>query len=156
MSFTAQYSMFEGLFDRVLKPAGPFREELLAAGYDSASPIPVYPMQVWHDCLKVSARFLFPQQPLDQALRAIGRQFLAGYFETIIGRMIAAAFPYFSPRTLMLRAPRLLRSGIKEMQTEIEWLSETKVKLTMRGPHEGAGFFSAASSKSALSGSRRR
>lgn len=116
---------------------------MTAAGYDAKNPLTEYPTDVWRDGLAITSRFLFPKLGRDEAWREIGRIFLAGYFETIIGRVLAAAFPYFSARTLMLRAPRLLRSGIKELETDVEWLGETKVKLTMHGPYDGAGFFSA-------------
>lgn len=143
MIFTAQFSMFEGLFDRVLKPAGEFREALKVAGYDMANPKPEYPIEVWRECLYVAAKFKYPQLTRDDAWRAIGRTFLQGYFETIIGRLIAAAFPHFSPRTFVSRAPRLMRSGVKELQTELEWLGETKARLLFHGPFKGSCFISA-------------
>lgn len=142
-TFTAQHSMFEGLYDRVLKPDGEFRDAIKAAGYDSANPKNEYPIAVWQGCLEATARYKHPGLDRDAALRAIGRSFLNGYFETIVGRLIAAAFPYFSPRSFVTRVPRLLRAGIKELETDLEWQSKTKARLVLHGPHEGACFMSA-------------
>jgi uncharacterized protein (TIGR02265 family) len=143
MNFTAQHSMFEGLFDRVLKPEGEFRQALITAGYDPANSQTEYPIDIWARSLDVTARFLYPQLTRQAAYRAIGSVFVAGYFETIIGRMIAAAFPFFSARAFIQRAPRFLRSGIKEMNTELTWLGESKARLVMNGPHLDSCFVSA-------------
>ncbi len=141
--FTSQYSMFEGLFDRVLKPEGAFLEALKAAGYDPATPKPVYPMAVWHRCLDVVAKHRFAQLPTADAYRATGRAFMAGFFETLVGRLIAAALPFLSPKTFVQRSPRFLRTGVNELETELEWLSDTKARVVMHGPHADACFVTA-------------
>lgn len=144
MNYTAQHSMFEGLFERVLKPEGDFQAALEAAGYDVTQSTTEYPIEVWQACLDVSAKFLYPDAERPEAWRRIGKVFMAGYFETIVGRMIGAALPFLSARTFLQRCPRFVKSGLKEMEATVEWLSGTKARLVLKGPHAGACWVSAS------------
>lgn len=143
MNYTAQHSMFEGLFERLLKPQGEFRAALKTAGYDAAQSKPEYPIEVWQACLDVTAKFLYPDATRPEAYRRIGKLFMGGYFETIVGRLIAAALPFLSARTFLQRCPRFVKSGLKEMEASVEWLSATKARVLLNGPHVGSCFVSA-------------
>jgi uncharacterized protein (TIGR02265 family) len=139
-TFTAQGSMFEGLFAKHLKPTGAFKADLLAVGLDVDRILPEYPMAVWVACLDVTARHLHPQLDHLEAWKLIGADFITGFLDTIAGRIVAAALPFLSPKTFVDRAPRFMRLGVKELQSNIEWRSPTHAVVTLNGPHEGAAF----------------
>lgn len=142
-TFTAQGSMFEGLYARVLKPTGAFKEDLRLAGFDVSAIRPEYAMQVWVDCLDVTARHKHPGLERFEAWRRIGRDFITGFLETIAGRLVAVALPFMSPKGFVTKAPRFMRLGVKELESSVEWLSPTHGVVTLEGPHEGAGFLTA-------------
>lgn len=137
-TFTAQGSMFEGLFGKVLKPNGAFRDELKTVGFDVERIQPEYPMQVWVDCLDVTAKHRHPGVERFAAWRLIGRDFITGFLETIAGRLVAVAFPFLSPKTLVDRSPRFMRLGVKELEAKVTWRSANEAHLTLNGPHLGA------------------
>ena len=57
------------------------------------------------------------------AWRLIGRDFITGFLETIAGRLVAVAFPFLSPKTLVDRSPRFMRLGVKELEAKVTWRS---------------------------------
>ncbi len=136
--FTAQGSRFEGLFGKVLQPTGAFRDDLKAAGFDVERILPEYPMQVWVDCLDVTARHRHPGVERFAAWRLTGRDFITGFLETIAGRLVAVTFPFLSPKTLINRSPRFLRLGVKELEAKVAWQSANQAEVTLNGPHLGA------------------
>ncbi len=142
-AFTAQGSMFEGLYGRVLKPSGAFKDELLRAGFDVSAIRPEYPMQVWVDCLDVTARHKHPGVERFEAWRRIGRDFITGFLDTIAGRLVAVALPFLSPKGFVTKVPRFMRLGVKELEASVEWRAPTHGVVTLNGPHEGAGFLTA-------------
>jgi uncharacterized protein (TIGR02265 family) len=142
-TFTAQGSMFEGLYGRVLKPTGAFKADLLGAGFDVSAIQPEYPMQVWVDCLDITARHKHPGVERYEAWRRIGRDFITGFLETIAGRLVAVALPFLSPKGFLTRAPRFLRLGVRELESSVEWLTPTHGVVTLNGPHEGASALTA-------------
>lgn len=138
--FTAQGSMFEGLYVRVLKPSGAFREDLLRAGFDVAAVKPEYPMEVWVACLDVTARHRHPGLERFAAWRLIGRDFITGFLETIVGRLVAVTLPFLSPKTFIERAPRFMRMGVKELESAVEWRGPRMALVSLNGPHQGTAF----------------
>lgn len=142
-TYTAQGSMFEGLYVRVLKPTGAFREALRRAGFDADAMLPEYPMQVWVDCLDVTAQHLHPGVERFSAWRLIGRDFITGFLDTIAGRLVAVALPFLSPRRFVSQAPRFLRLGVKELDASLDWHTPTTGTMRLPGPHAGAAFLTA-------------
>jgi uncharacterized protein (TIGR02265 family) len=125
--------MFEGLYDRVLKPQGELERRVRAAGYDASAPKTEYPITVWIDCLAASAQVLSPELPQERAVWLLGRRFIEGYLETLIGKMISASFPFLSAGTFMKRVPRFVSSGLVEAGVSLTWPGETHAVLTVGG-----------------------
>lgn len=98
-------SMFEGLFDKMLKPQGAFAAALKTAGYDAAHTKPSCPSQVFTDCMTVAARHAFPQLGVDQAYRCLGRIFTEGFLKTIPGKLVNATMPMIGPKRFVQRIP---------------------------------------------------
>jgi uncharacterized protein (TIGR02265 family) len=135
-----QGSMFEGLYERVLKPEGAFAEDLKVAGYDRSHPLPEYPDAVWVACLNVTAKHRFPLLERHVAWRQIGRLFIGGFLDTLVGKLIGAALPFLSAHSFITRVPRFVSAGLPGVLIGIEWLDAQKARLTLPGPHEGASY----------------
>ena len=111
LASTTNHTMFEALFDRRLKPTGAFADELRVAGYSLATAVPVYPTEVWTNCLEIARRHHWPQLSLADAYRAIGKEYTEGFLETMLGRMVLVALPFMTPRTFVRRLASYLRLG---------------------------------------------
>ncbi len=130
MTVRVRHSMFEGLYDRVLKPQGPFLARLVAAGFDPARPQLEYPVDVWLNCLDVSAAETYPNERSERAVWLLGRRFIEGYLETIIGKLISASFPFLSAASFVKKVPRFVSSGI-DAPTTLEWKTDRHARLTI-------------------------
>lgn len=124
----ALQSMFEGLFVRALKVDGAFKDKLRAKGYDVDRPRTRYPMAVWLDCVDVAALEVFPGLARPQAWVQLGRRFIDGYFETLVGRMIGVTLPFLSPKTFVGRVPRFVTTGL-EGEVSLTWEDEKTATL---------------------------
>jgi hypothetical protein len=123
-TFTAQGSMFEGLYVKVLKPTGAFRDDLAKAGFDVQALRPEYPMDVWVACLDVTAKHLHPTLERFAAWRLIGRDFITGFLDTIV----AAWWPW------RCRSSRRRRSSTAHLAS-CGWASRSSTRWwSGRGP----------------------
>ncbi len=136
--FTALASMFEGLYQRALKPDAELLEALKQAGWDPDAPKERYPMSVWVACLDASAAHLHPGVPRYDAWRLLGRVFIEGYFQTLVGRIILAVLPLMKPERFVDRVPNFVRTGLEEVVSEVDWVGPRHAVVTMHGPHAGA------------------
>jgi uncharacterized protein (TIGR02265 family) len=125
--------MFEGLYDRVLKPTGEFARALREAGYDPAQPRTEYPITVWIACLEVSIATLHPTERPERGVWLLGRRFIEGYLETIIGKLIGASFPFLSAASFVKKVPRFVGSGLVDAPTTLKWLTDKHAVLTIGG-----------------------
>jgi uncharacterized protein (TIGR02265 family) len=135
----ALQSMFEGLYVRALQPEGAFKGRLREKGFDLDRQKVSYPMSVWADCLDVTADELYPGRPRAESWQRIGRQFIDGYFSTLVGRMIAAMMPFMSAKTFLGRVPRFISTGLEGAVVKLEWVDERHATLTIGGVHELSG-----------------
>lgn len=141
--YTAEGSMFEGLFVRALgvEPSSHFAAELRATGFDPSEVRPHYPMQVWTACLDLAWRHLYPESSRDEAWVRLGRRFIEGYFQTIIGGAIGAVLPFMSVARFVERIPWFLRTGLGGSSAEADLIGPRSATLTMTGPHARASLF---------------
>jgi uncharacterized protein (TIGR02265 family) len=140
--YTVEASMFEGLYLRALRvePASAFAAELAGAGYDLGAPRARYDIGVWAACLDVAAARLYPELPRYEAWRRLGRTFISGYFETLIGRAIAAVLPWMYPERFVERVPQFLRTGLGGSTCEVDQPRPGEAVVHLFGPHPGAAF----------------
>ncbi|MDP1827411.1 MAG: DUF2378 family protein [Archangium sp.] len=139
----ALQAMFEGLYMRALQPEGAFKDRLREKGFDLDRQQVSYPMSVWSDCLDVTADELYPGRPRAESWQRIGRQFIDGYFSTLVGRMIAAMLPFLSAKAFLGRVPRFITTGLQGAVVKLEWVDEQHATLTIGGVHELSGAFMA-------------
>jgi len=128
-------SAFEGMFARALKPTGQFLEELKAVGYDPAKPQIRYPSSVWSASLEVARRHCFASLARDEGMRALGRRFVEGWFETIAGRFMAAAMPLVGTAGVINRLPRYWATVRKDTKVEVHREDERRWRIVYRDAH---------------------
>lgn len=127
----ALQSMFEGLFVRSLKPTGRFKEALKERGYDLDRQNTKYPLEVWNACVNLAAAELYPGLALPQAWEKLGRRFIEGYFQTLVGKMIGATLPFLNAKVFVGRMPRFMTTGLENADVTLEWTSERQAVLTL-------------------------
>lgn len=135
----ALQSLFEGLFVRALQPNAVFKEKLRGKGFDLARMQPRYPIQVWIDCVDVAIAEVYPQLSRPEAWSAIGDRFVEGYFQTLVGRMIATTLPFLSAKTFVGRSPRFISTGLDGVNQVLTWENEKTACLSIKGGGELAG-----------------
>jgi uncharacterized protein (TIGR02265 family) len=138
--FTAQGSMFEGLFVHALDVPDDFAAQLKGAGFDLADRQPSYDMDVWIACLDLASARLHGELPRYEAWRRLGREFVEGYFETMVGRLIAVTIPLMDAERFVARIPQYVRTGVGGTLTEVQQVGRGQAQVTLRGPHEGAAW----------------
>lgn len=131
MSVIAKHSMFDGLFSVALKPTGAFREDLKSAGFDPDRPKPEYALRVWHDCVDVAARHLYPNERRERAWELVGERFIEGYLQTLVGKLIAVALPFLSPQSFVQRAPRFMSTGLVGAEVKLDWKGSKSATVTL-------------------------
>lgn len=139
-SSVALHSMFEGLFVRALavKP-GPLKDKLRGAGFDLDRPLPRYPVTVWEACVDVTVGELFPGVSRAEGWRRIGRRFIEGYFETLVGKFIATAMPFLSARAFINRGPRFITTGLEGAVVTLTWLDDATASLRVQEAGDESG-----------------
>lgn len=138
--FTAQGSMFEGLYVHALRvdPEGAFADQLRGVGFDLREVRAQYDISVWVGGLDLCWRRQHPGLARYDAWRKIGRQFIEGYLETVVGRFIGVALPLMSAARFVPHIPLYVRTGLGGVTCEVESLGERAALVSMGGPHEGA------------------
>lgn len=124
----------ESLFLRVLKgEVTPTLEaKLRELGFDLSKPLlPAYPVPVWNQVLEATGRELYPNDPLEVAVRQLGERMISGYNLTLIGKAVIAMARLIGPRRAVLRTRQNWRSGNNYSEVEIAELTPTDFRLVM-------------------------
>lgn len=137
-------SMFEGLFVRALRPTEAMAAELKSVGYDLKNPQPQYKNHVWRQALEVARRHEYPTLSHDEGMRALGRRFVDGFFQTIIGKFVAVALPMLGSRMMQRRVPGMFKMARKDLEVSSVEESPTRYRLIFKdrnpSPEFVAGF----------------
>lgn len=122
----------EGLWHKALagKVTPALEARLRAEGIDLARLLPGYPAAVAARCVALTAAALFPDQPEDDRLRAIGRTFLLGYQQTLIGRAVIQVLRLIGPRR-----------SLERMQSNFRSVNYVKTRFTALGPNSAEVWF---------------
>jgi uncharacterized protein (TIGR02265 family) len=120
---TISGSLFEA-FARAYKPEGSFKEELVRGGFDPDRIDANYPGSVWTHALRTAAAHLHPSKPRLDADRQLGIDFVAGFNQTIIGKMASAMTALLTPKMILRRMPRFSASIVRDPPTEVKILDE--------------------------------
>jgi uncharacterized protein (TIGR02265 family) len=107
-------SVIEGLYGNALKKR--WTPKLLTGlrelGIDLEKPLlPAYPAETFVAALKYTARELYPQEPLEEALYTLGGESWRGFRETLVGKAMVALLRVLGPRRTLPRSRHNFRSG---------------------------------------------
>lgn len=119
-------AIFEGMFVRAMRPDPAFAEELKALGFDLSRIQPRYPMMVWRNALEAARKRLFAERPEERGFRALGNLFVEGYFETIIGKVLAIPLSLVAIERVLQRVPKTWRAARPDIKID---------PPRMEGPH---------------------
>lgn len=108
----------------------PLLAGMKARGIDaSVALLPAYPQQVFTDVVSWLAKELHPHLELDQAIASLGRGFMDGYGETMVGRAMLAMIRLIGPRRTLERVTRQFRTGNNYSDTRLTQRSATEYDL---------------------------
>ncbi|HVE82175.1 MAG TPA: DUF2378 family protein [Myxococcales bacterium] len=131
---TTDYAVFEGMFRRTLhvEPSSPLADALREVGFDLRAPKGRYPSEVWDSALKVAARHQYPDRTEAEGLLELGRRFTAGFFETIVGKVIASIIPFLGMERMMVRVPKFAAMTTSGMNLDVQREGDGRWRLRYR------------------------
>lgn len=103
---------------------------------------PGYSLAVWTNVMRYGASLVAPSSPPSQQMFELGRRFIDGYAETIVGKAMLTALKVLGPRRTLERMSRNFRSGNNYTETRLEpkgptefhlWFNEVKEPEFYRG-----------------------
>jgi len=121
--------VFQGLFVRALPPEPAFHADLKALGVDVERLLPQYPLRVWREAIAVARRHFFPAQTQQQADRLLGRLFVQGFQDTMVGRSAAMAAAVVSPVFMVENIYRGFTAGRPDLRITVQVVGETERRL---------------------------
>lgn len=127
-------STFEAMFTQVLHPTGAFADALREIGFDVDRIEPRYTSPTWYAALKVARSHVHPDLPPDEGFRALGRAFIEGYYETLLGKVITAAMPLVGLARTIERLPRIWKSSQPTIVTTITKLETGRWHFSLSDP----------------------
>jgi uncharacterized protein (TIGR02265 family) len=152
---TVNYSVFEGLFVRVLKPEGAFAEQLKAVGFDLKRPVGIYTKRVWHDAVMVACRHTYPMLAIEDAQREIGKRFVEGFFDTITGKVMSVALGFLSVESLIQRLPKYVAMTATGMELRVTEEPDKTWRVSFRDVYSLPDFVAGLMEASFLRGGHR-
>ncbi|HLT31976.1 MAG TPA: DUF2378 family protein [Myxococcaceae bacterium] len=119
---TVDSTLFEAMFVRTLTPTGAFAEELRQTGFDLAQMQPKYPAPIWRRCVEVARRHTYPELPKEEGMRQLGRDFMKGYYGTLLGKVVSAAMPLIGLERTLNRLERMWKgsSSVVKVGTKVK------------------------------------
>ncbi len=111
--------------------------ELAALGIDLDSPQVAYPLATWEDGLRRVSAALFPEEEEAMRWRLMGRTFMHGYVQTLIGRAALTMGRVLGPRRTLERMARNFRTAANYIECEAKVIGPQEVELFtyMRAPY---------------------
>jgi uncharacterized protein (TIGR02265 family) len=143
---TTDYAVFEGMFRRALRlePTSPLAEKLREVGFDLKSPKGRYPIAVWRAALDAAAKHQYPNLPSPEGHRELGRLFTAGFFETIVGKVIGSIIPFLGTDRMMARMPKFASMATSGVTLETFREGEKVWRLKYKSRHASPDFMAGA------------
>jgi uncharacterized protein (TIGR02265 family) len=154
--------VFAASFDGLARALGPKLDRAAldrfhALGVDlKGTLLPAYPLDLWYRTMDLGSEVLEPGAPLEQRHRALGRQMLDGYSDTVIGRALTALLRVIGPRRTLERMTRNFRSTTNYTETRLEGLPDGSWRLwvsSVVSPHFYRGLLERAMELSGAKGS---
>ncbi len=94
--------------------------QLLTIGIDTSKALlPAYPVDVLRQALVVGARRLNPSVSEGEALIRLGRRYVEGYGETMVGRALKTAIRLIGPKRTLDRLAKQFRTANNYSETKV-------------------------------------
>lgn len=135
MAAAAERLMFANTFEGLLlrgygaRLTTELKAGLRADGIDVDRPLlPGYPLEVWLRVVRRVGERLEGGTDFD-AIRRVGERFMAGYFETMVGKAVKPLLSLLGPRRTLRRMTANLRGGTSFAETTVTESSATDLTL---------------------------
>jgi|APLak6261678615_1056124.scaffolds.fasta_scaffold01295_3 uncharacterized protein (TIGR02265 family) len=140
--------VFSQAVEGLLRALGPrlddaAKDKLKALGLDVRIRLePAYSLAVWTEVMRYGSTLVAPGRPPGEQMFELGRRFIEGYSETIVGKAMLTALKVLGPRRTLERMNRNFRSGNNYTETKLEpkgptdftlWFSQVKEPEFYRG-----------------------
>lgn len=96
--------------------------------------LPAYPLEDWARAVQVTVEELYPALPVEEAYTEVGRQVVAGYFETLIGRALAAMVRVLGPERTLRRLERNMRGANNYTKSSLTEVTPRRFVVTVNEP----------------------
>lgn len=109
----------EGLF-RALGPLEPeARERFRALGIDPVRLEPAYPVETYVAMQRLAVEVFAGDLPFSLGIETLGRRFVDGYGETLMGRAVLLSLKLLGPKRTLERLTRMLSTGTSFFETRL-------------------------------------
>lgn len=131
----AEPMVFSQAVEGLLRALGPrlddsAKDHLRVLGLDVRHRLePAYSLAVWTQVMRFGSTLVAPGRPPPEQMFELGRRFIEGYSETIVGRAMLTALKVLGPRRTLERMSRNFRSGNNYTQTTLEALGPSEFTL---------------------------
>lgn len=98
-------------------------------GFDPERLLPAYPQKSFIEVVRLLGRALHPGLSEDDAIREVGRGFINGYEDTLVGRAMLAMIRIIGPRRTLERLTRQFRTGNNFSDTRLTQVSASEYQL---------------------------
>lgn len=105
------------------------REQLKALGLDLRRVEPAYPLDVWTNVVRYGAALVTPGAPVEKQMYELGRRFIDGYAETLVGQGMLTLLRVLGPKRALERMSRNFRTGNNYTETKLEQTGPTSFFL---------------------------
>jgi uncharacterized protein (TIGR02265 family) len=127
--------IFSQTFEGIFRALGPRLDPSLSAalrqlGLDTQKPLePAYPLAVFLEAVRLIGQRLFPELDADGQAHALGREFMDGYSQTMVGRAMVGMMRVLGPRRTLERLSRQFRTGNNFSETTLTQVSPAEFQL---------------------------
>lgn len=117
-------------------------EKLRQVGIDLTAPLPSsYRVGIWVAGVRVLVDQLYPKLDADEAYRRLGERFMAGYFETLIGKALGAILRMLGPKRVLQRFEQQFRTGNNFTRVDVQFTGDAEAEFWINHTFgEGPGF----------------
>lgn len=124
--------IFESLFVKGLHADGVLADLLLAEGVDVRALKMEYPIRVLNRCVDAACGHLYPDMPIEDARRHLGRVFVQGFGQMLLGRVVLVALPVLGPVRYLKRLPDHLRMDSSPLRVMPVQVGERAFRMEFR------------------------
>jgi uncharacterized protein (TIGR02265 family) len=120
----------EGLFRAMAAEREVLRPQLVALGVDPRAPLrPAYPLPVFLEVVGLFGARLLPGATPEAQACEVGRRFISGYGETMVGRAMLGMTRLIGPRRTLERLSRQFRTGNNFSETKLTEVGPQRFEL---------------------------